>query len=435
LHEARKRVLGKNHPATAGAFLGIGSISNSHSQGFHSAASRILHTVLAIRKTVLGVDDILTKNALRELARVPFNCTNREGDIAAGTQVTMLKWRQRYLNQTVQALGLSADQSQDALISLTAVYVCFGMLNSTGLPLQQMDPQSMSEDTLVKYLKLLDDLVKYYSASNDADQALDYLLLAIETSEKHLGEHRVVAYCKYKELGDYLLGTENRRAQELYYEAVTQSGIQSQTARVLKVKFLTVMERCIRKESRQDGKPMEYLNSTLNSLTDHNWFKGLLLFLNGELKLLMGQHAEAYAYLKLASDWVKENTDNSNGHRVGFWPVCCTFEFARSHFALGTVLFEIGNEEEAIKKGFDALELCEQTETCSQDFLWFKFEVLKVLLLWQTSRADQVAVLATSLVKSVGMVIIFKIHGGLIYGMRRRANGTNWELGTTGERT
>jgi hypothetical protein len=58
LHQARKRVLGKNHPATAGALLGIGSILNS--QGFHSEAFRILHTALAIRETVLGVDDILT---------------------------------------------------------------------------------------------------------------------------------------------------------------------------------------------------------------------------------------------------------------------------------------------------------------------------------------------------------------------------------------
>lgn len=332
LYAARKRVLGKNHPATAGALLGIERISNS--ERFHYEASQSLdpasvsvffRTIYVLQEAMLG-----------------------------GAMLTM-----------------------DVL--------------TTRSLLQQMDPQSMSEDTLVKYLKLLDDIAEKYLMFN-TNRALEYSLFAIKTSEKYLGEYHAETLWRYEKLGDYFETKQDRQALELYYKALAQSGIQSQKAGVLKQKFFKVLVRCILEEPHQDGKPMEYLNSTLNSLIDHDWFKNLLIFLNGEVKLLKGQYTEAYPHLKLASDWVKVNTDNSNGHRVGLWPVFCIFHFARSHFALGTALFRMRNEEEAIKKGLDALELCEHSESCFQGFLWFKFEVLKVLLLWHTSGEDEVAV-------------------------------------------
>lgn len=74
LLEARSQVLGPSHPATSGAMLGMGlSLIKQNRTSCDDGLDYILRA-FNIRKTVLGLDDTLTKNALSALAVAEQQC-------------------------------------------------------------------------------------------------------------------------------------------------------------------------------------------------------------------------------------------------------------------------------------------------------------------------------------------------------------------------
>jgi hypothetical protein len=65
LLEARTRILGRKHVATTGAILGIAQILQR--QGWHLEAFKLLSEALAIRESLVGPYNVLTRNILPHL--------------------------------------------------------------------------------------------------------------------------------------------------------------------------------------------------------------------------------------------------------------------------------------------------------------------------------------------------------------------------------
>jgi hypothetical protein len=78
LLQARTRVLGRNHVATAGAMLGVGRILKSQAprgpsikEGSYERALELLHEALIIQESLVGAEDVLTRNVFDEMIDLP----------------------------------------------------------------------------------------------------------------------------------------------------------------------------------------------------------------------------------------------------------------------------------------------------------------------------------------------------------------------------
>jgi hypothetical protein len=304
----------------------------------------------------------------------------------------VLEWQKRDLDHKMKTLGPDSYESQQASVSLAKNYACSYQVDSAKAVLEQISPQDLLQGLGDDYILAL-NTIGY--RSQDAEKSFEYYSLAIKWSKAfHVSVVDSWALSKYTDLSSYFLKNgENARALEFSCDIILfkHSMDQSYPAHALELDFfLLLLWNFEAFKLKPGGKASEYIHSLLQTRTTNDWFKNLLIMMDGELKYLEGRKSEAYHQHEQSYSWAIKNGSNSALYLD--WPADFFHYHAQNCFWLGVILFEWWREREAIEKLIESLQSKNQAENVYWPNL-DQYAILEHLFYWHSSPKDVLTLL------------------------------------------
>jgi tetratricopeptide (TPR) repeat protein len=388
LIEGRSMVHGRKHTATAGAMLGAGRVLLL--QGHHENAFDLLHEAFIIRKTLVGFEHKFTQNVLPVLEDALCLVRSKRSSTSKGA-VMLSELRRRDFKRINKELGPDQNETKTTLIQLAKVYACTGWISSAKYLLDRITLQDVSPSDEADYNRTIAII---------ADELLTSIDIANPSQSPSLSIDKGDFFKKYDFLGKYFFD-RNQLAQALgtyfhviYFKHTIDSAYPAKSA---ELDFLISFTHYVSwKELEALGNISKYAPILLRIRTANDWFKYILLLMDGHLQEKEGAIEQAYHQHERAYRWAAFHGSDSSlyHHKKNYYLHYKAFNC----YSLGYHLFNRGRYGEAIEMMVESLQSkdnaveADAVVNLSYKILFAdRYAILEILYAMSSSPKDELA--------------------------------------------